>query len=117
MASKIDNLFGASRWILPEQREQYLQLLEDQTLVTMPELEQDELESFHYIIRDSAREDYAITVTWWQPVKDDLGKTRSMWGVIKWIDPQTRRVKLINDAESQWINMDRIIGVSAADPA
>ncbi|EJL22303.1 hypothetical protein PMI05_05087 [Brevibacillus sp. BC25] len=53
------------RFVLPEQRELYLQMKEDEKLISVPDIEQDELESFHYIIRDSAREDYAITVTGW----------------------------------------------------
>ncbi|PSJ93499.1 hypothetical protein C7R93_18445 [Brevibacillus fortis] len=35
---------------------------------------------------DSARADYAITVTWWKQVKGNLGTTCRMWGVVKWID-------------------------------
>jgi hypothetical protein len=62
MASKIKNMWAASRFGLPEQNELYLQHREDAKLVKMPVLEQDELESFHYIIRDSAREDYAIAL-------------------------------------------------------
>ncbi|WP_370647996.1 hypothetical protein [Brevibacillus sp. M2.1A] len=46
MAKKIDNLFGSSRFVLPEQRELYLSMKEDDKLVPMPILEQDELESF-----------------------------------------------------------------------
>lgn len=111
MASKVDNIFGASRWVLPEQRAAYLQLREDEKLVPMPVLEQDELESFHYLIRDSAKEDYAITVTWWKPVKGELGNTCSMWGVVKWIDQHARRIKLVNDEEVQWIPMDYITNV------
>jgi len=91
----------------------YLQLKEDEKLIAQPVLEQDELESFHYLIRDSASEDYAITVTWWKPVKGELGNTCSMWGVVKWIDQHARRIKLVNDEESQWIPMDRIVGVQA----
>ncbi|WP_236841237.1 YolD-like family protein [Brevibacillus formosus] len=49
------------RFVLPEQRELYLQVKEDDKLVTMPIVEQDELESINYIIRE-VREDYAITV-------------------------------------------------------
>lgn len=113
MASKVDNIFGASRWVLPEQRAMYLQLKEDEKLIAQPALEQDELESFHYLIRDSAREDYAITVTWWQPVKGGLGKTCSLWGVVKWIDPNARRIKLVNDEESVWISLDKITAVSS----
>ena len=65
MVSKIDNPLSI-RFVLPEQRALYLQMKEDGKLVTLPTIEQDELDSFYYIIRDSAREDYAITVTWWK---------------------------------------------------
>lgn len=113
MASKVENIFGASRWVLPEQRELYLQMKEDEKLITRPVLEQDELESFQYLIRDSAREDYAVTISWWQSVKGDLGNTCSMWGVVKWIDSQGRRVKLVNDEESRWIPLDYITNVQS----
>ncbi|MGE7271708.1 YolD-like family protein [Brevibacillus panacihumi] len=111
MASKIENLFGSSRWVLPEQRALYLQMKEDEKLILQPTLEQDELESFHYLIRDSAREDYAVTIAWWQPVKGELGRTCSLWGIVKWIDEHGRRIKLVNDEESIWIRMDNIISV------
>lgn len=62
MANKIEYPFS-TRFVLPEQRELYLQLREDEKLVSMPAIEQVELESFHFAIPDSAREDYAITVT------------------------------------------------------
>ncbi|WP_339167125.1 YolD-like family protein [Brevibacillus sp. FSL L8-0520] len=113
MARKVDNLFGASRFVLPEHKELYLQIKEDEKLCPMPILEQDELESIQYIIMDSARCDYAITVTWWESVKDELGKGCSMWGIVKWIDTSARRIKLVNDSNVQWIPMDRIFGVQA----
>lgn len=50
MASKIENPFS-TRFVSSEQRELYLQMKEDEKLVTMPVIEQDELEAFHYIIR------------------------------------------------------------------
>ncbi|MGG4451047.1 hypothetical protein [Brevibacillus porteri] len=56
MATKIENLFSM-RFVLPEQRAMYLQMKEDDKLVAMPNVEQEELESFQYIIRDSARQD------------------------------------------------------------
>lgn len=52
------------RFVLLEQRALYLQMNEDDKLVKMPIVEQDELESLNYIICDSARADYAITVTY-----------------------------------------------------
>lgn len=69
MASKIENMFAASRFVLPEQRELYLHVKEDEKLVTMPFLKNDELESFLYMITDSAWEDYAVIVTWWDERK------------------------------------------------
>lgn len=113
MASKVENIFGASRWVLPEQRALYLQMKEDEKLIPQPVLEQDELESFHYLIRDSAREDYSVTVSWWKQVKGDLGITCTMWGVVKWIDQQGQRIKLVNDEESQWISLNKITAVSS----
>jgi len=100
------------RFVLPQQRELYLQMKEDEKLVPMPALEQDELESFQYLIRDAAREDYAITVSWWQPTKGDLGKICSMWGTLKWIDQNGRRIKLANDEDVQWISLDTITEVN-----
>lgn len=111
MASKIENIFAANRFVLPEQRELYLQFKEDQKLSEQPTLEEDELANFQYLIKDSAREDYAVTVTWWKPVKENLGTFCSMWGVIKWIDPNSRRIKLSNDESIQWIDLDKIISV------
>ncbi|MGO0062619.1 YolD-like family protein [Brevibacillus fluminis] len=111
MAGKIQNLFGASRFVLPEQREAYLQMREEEKLIPMPTLECDELASIDYLIRDSAREDYAVTITWWIPQKSGLGSTGSVWGVIKWIDQNTRRLKLVNDEDVQWIEIGRIINV------
>ncbi|MGG4459292.1 hypothetical protein ABEX29_13360 [Brevibacillus porteri] len=36
-----------------------------------------------------------------------------MWGVVKWIDQNARRIKLVTDEDSQWINMDHITDVKA----
>lgn len=113
MASKIDNIFAASRFVLPEQRALYLQHREDQKLVPQPVIEEDELASFQYLIRDSAREDYAVTVSWWNQVNGEIGSVCSMWGVVRWIDLNARRIKLVNDEEFQWINMDMITEVRA----
>ncbi|KNB69658.1 hypothetical protein ADS79_27790 [Brevibacillus reuszeri] len=63
------------------------------------------------MIRDSAREDYAITVIWWNPVKGELGSTCEMWGVVQWIDQNSRRIKLVNDEDVQWISIDNITEV------
>ncbi|WP_261376191.1 YolD-like family protein [Brevibacillus brevis] len=60
---------------------------------------------------DISRADYAIPVTWWKQVKGKLGTTCTMWGVVKWIDQNGRRIKLVTDEDSQWISMDQITAV------
>lgn len=52
-------------------------------------------------------------VSWWKPTKGELGTTCSMWGVVKWIDQNGRRIKLVNDEESQWIPLERITDVKS----
>lgn len=69
MVRKLDSMFAASRFVLPEQRELYLQLKEDEKLVSMPTIEQDEFESFEYILRDAQQENFAVTITWWRHKK------------------------------------------------
>ncbi|WP_301170997.1 YolD-like family protein [Brevibacillus nitrificans] len=113
LESGLDCSSGSIGKELPEQRERYLQVKEDEKLIKQPVLEQDEMESMQYLIRDSAREDYAITVSWWESVKGDLGNTCSIWGAVKWIDQQGRRIKLVNDEEIKWVSMDRIINVKS----
>jgi len=112
MTSRLENPFSM-RFVLPEQRELYLQMKQDDKLVSMPSLDQDELDSFHYMIRDSAREDYAIAVSWWEPAKQERGNICTIWGVVKWIDQNGRRIKIVNDEESLWIYMDRITNVKS----
>lgn len=113
MAKKIDNLFATMRFVLPEQRELYLSMKEDDKLVPMPILEQDELETFDYLLRNAHQNEKAVSVTWWRHKKNGLGTICAMWGKVPWIDANTRKVKLLTDEDVQWIPMDTIIDVSS----
>ncbi|MGD8188591.1 YolD-like family protein [Brevibacillus ginsengisoli] len=110
MASKIDDPL-ISRFMLPEHVKALLELQEDKKLTLQPVLEDDELQSFQYQIMDAARNDYAITVTWWVAKKENLGLTCTFWGAVKWIDQQARRIKLVNDEDIQLISMDNIVRI------
>ena len=70
-----------------------------------------ERESFYYILRDSGREDYAVTVSWWVSLEGERGNTCTMWGVVKWLDPNSRKIKLVNQTKSTWIDMENIFYV------
>ncbi len=43
--------------------------------------------------------------------KTELGSTCEMWGVVKWIDQNGRRIKLVSDEDVQWVPMDAIVEV------
>ncbi|UED73225.1 YolD-like family protein [Brevibacillus sp. DP1.3A] len=49
----------------------------------------------------------------WKQNKGKLGTICTMWGVVKWIDQNSRRIKLVTDEDSQWISMDHITAVKA----
>ncbi|MDN4094364.1 YolD-like family protein [Brevibacillus agri] len=108
---KRDNLFASMRIILPQQRDIILELQEEKKLVPQPVVEQDELEQFDYAIRDSARNDYAITVNWWKEKKPNLGTLCSFCGVVKYVD--TKKIKIVNVTEVVWIESRFITSVIA----
>lgn len=101
------------KFILPEHATALFELKQDEKLVSKPDLDDKELSSIEYLFRDSARNDYSVEITWWEHYKEGRGKTNSFWGVIKWIDQQARRIKLVNDEDIQWISMDKIVSVVA----
>lgn len=104
-------VLAASQRGIPKPENLCLVKKENEKLVQQPVIEKSDLEAFHYMIRDAGREDYGLTVVWWIPVKGNLGMVCSMWGAVKWIDARELRVKMVNDAESQWIPMNRIVDV------
>lgn len=113
MTTKPAKVSAASRWGLPQPESLCFEKKEDERLVQQPVIEKSDMEAFHYMIRDAGREDYGLSVVWWKPVKGNLGMICSMWGAVKWIDAHERRIKMVNDEESQWILMDRIVDVKS----
>lgn len=110
MSSKIENPFSM-RFVLPEQRELYLQMKEDDKLVAMPVIEQDELETFDYLLRDAQQNEKAVSITWWRHKKNGLGTICTMWGAVPEINENTRKVKLLTVEDVQWIPLDNITDV------
>ncbi|GEB32376.1 hypothetical protein M2298_001439 [Brevibacillus sp. 1238] len=79
--------------------------------MAQPVITKQERESFLYMLRDSGREDYGVTVSWWVSMDGERGNTHSMWGVVKWVDPKARKVQLVNEARSEWIGLEQIVNV------
>lgn len=79
MAKKIDNLFGSSRFVLPEQRAALIEHNEVCTLVERPAIDDDDFGEMCFRVYDSTQYDYAITVKWFLPMKGDLGRLEEAW--------------------------------------
>lgn len=52
-----------------------------------------------------------MTVSWWVSLDGECGNTQSMWGVVKWVDPKARKVQLVNETRSEWIELEQIVNV------
>lgn len=110
MSSKYDNPLGMG-FILPEHRQALHQHKEDKRLIPQPVLEEDELMELNFRIMDSRQYDYAVTVCWWYPVKEVLGEIRQMWGWVQRVDTTYKQLKLVNDEDFLWIDMDKIVQI------
>ncbi|MBO8165096.1 MAG: YolD-like family protein [Brevibacillus sp.] len=111
MARKIDDVFGASRWMLPEHAAALIDYEFEKTLVRQPTIEEDELTEFNRLIYDSVHRDYAVTVQYWVPIRRNLGEIRTVWGWVKKIDATHKQIKVVNDEDVEWIDVNRIVGV------
>jgi len=111
MASKKDNLFESMRFVLPEQKEAYLEHLAELQLIPQPLLEADEIEEIQQTIRDSIHFNQAIRVRWWKRTKGELGVAEEAWGWVQKIDTFQRQIKLVHDEDVHWIKLDTLLRV------
>jgi len=114
--SKKDNLFAASRFVLPEHREMYLEMKREQALVPQPIVAEDELDRFNRILYDSLQRGEPVTVRYWVPVRRDLGEIRSVSGRVKRMDAANWQIKIASDEHVTWIAASRIVAVSRCEP-
>ncbi|ATF13639.1 hypothetical protein A616_17125 [Brevibacillus brevis X23] len=112
MSKKINDLFGSMRMVLPEQRAAILDHESKRGLQEKPYVDDDDFGEMCFRIYDSTQYDYAIDVKWFQPAKGNLGTLESSWGVVKEIDANKRRFKLISDWSSEWIKIENLISVT-----
>ena len=108
---KIDNLFEASRFILPEHKEGYLEWRRRENLIPQPIIEEDEYTEMCFQIQDSIQFDTAVTIHWWSATRVKMGVIESAWGWIDKIDTHSQQLKLKNDEEYWWIQLSKIISV------
>lgn len=112
MAKKIDNLFASMRMILPEHKAAIVAHEATLGLERRPEVDEDDFGEMCFRIYDSTQYDYAINVKWFVPQKGDLGTFEEAWGVVREIDAQRERFKLVSDWDSRWINVRDLVSVT-----
>ncbi|WP_312115135.1 YolD-like family protein [Brevibacillus reuszeri] len=109
MASKKDDIFGSMRFVLPEHRVLYVEHLEDEKLVSLPILEEDEMQEINSMMHESIHSNQAVRVNWWRSTKGELGIVDEASGWVQKIDMINQRVKLMNQEEVHWINMNQLL--------
>lgn len=112
MAKKINDLFGSMRWTMPEQRQGIQQWTEERGLVERPVIDEIDFAENCFRIYDSTQYDYSINVKWFVPLKRQLGKYESAWGIVREIDTNRKQFKLVSDWESHWIKIEDLISVT-----
>ena len=99
------------RFVLPEHTELLVRHDLDKSLVSMPDIAEDELDEFHYKIIDSIQYDYALEIDYFVPVKQDKGTIETVWGWVQKIEHNKKQIKLLNDEDYWWILLNRIVAI------
>nr|WP_239565239.1 YolD-like family protein [Brevibacillus fulvus] len=81
-------------------------------LVQCPSIEEEDFGEMCFRIYDSTQYDYAINVKWFIPIVGNLGMVETAWGIVKEINIEQKRVKLVNDWSSQWIDIENLVHVT-----
>ena len=111
MGSKKDDIFGSMRFVLPEHRALYVEHLEDGKLLPLPILEEDEMQEINNMMHESIHSNQAVKVSWWRSTKGTMGIIDEASGWVQKIDTDNRRIKLMNQEEVHWINMNQLLGM------
>ncbi|UFJ42009.1 YolD-like family protein [Brevibacillus humidisoli] len=104
--SKKENLFAASRFVLPEHREIYLQMKQEQVFYVPPQLDEHQRAELASRLWQAFQEKQEVEVTCY-----DRRGPRQVRGVILHMEQVTRRIKLRTDQGTEWISVDHLLDV------
>lgn len=109
MGKKLEGngLFESSRMMLPEHRQQFVRRQGEADRKTRPALDDQTLEQFALLLLESMEERKEVTVSVFDPVRDDL-----VTGRVVHIDFTLRRIKMKNDNETVSIRFADIVNVA-----
>ena len=107
---KMDDLFDV-RFLLSEHAELLINPEYEKTLVPKPIVDDQDFGEMNFRIYDSTQYDYPITIYYWVSVHGEKGKIESAFGVVKSIDPSSKRIKLVNDWGMKWVDVCNVVKV------
>ncbi|MGC5323983.1 YolD-like family protein [Brevibacillus sp. SYSU BS000544] len=83
------------------------------SLVPCPVLEDNEIAEMHFRIYDSVTYDYALKISYWEPIYGKLGVISTVKGAVKQLDAINKKIKLADkDEDFIWIKLDSITSIS-----
>lgn len=104
--SKKENLFAASRFVLPEHRERYLQLKQEQHRYVPPEWDEEQRAEMSEQLWIAYQEHQQLRLAYY-----DGTIARERRGMIIHVDQGAHRIKLQTDEQTLWIRFSAILGV------
>ncbi|MED4581826.1 YolD-like family protein [Brevibacillus choshinensis] len=107
--SKKDNLFASSRFVLPEHRELYARIKEEERRYVPPQLDQEQLGEMSERVWQAFQTGSGLTVTYY-----DGQQPRRLSAHVVHIDQEKRRIKLRAGTDIHWISFARLLQVELA---
>lgn len=104
MASKKDNLFVSSRFVLPEHRELYARIKEQERRYVPPELDSDQLAELSEQVWQAFQTGTALTLTYY-----DGTQPSRLSGYVVHIDQVQQRIKLRTDTGMHWLSFSALL--------
>lgn len=107
--SKKENLFASSRFVLPEHREWYARIQEEERRYVPPQLDQDQLGELSERVWQAFQMGHALTLTYY-----DGQQPRRLSAHVVHIDQEKRRIKLRAGTDIHWIPFGQLLQVELA---
>lgn len=92
----------------------YITVEQNNNLTPRPTVGEEDFGEMCFRIYDSVQYDYAINVRWFIPSENEsqLGQIVAAWGVVKELSFSEKRLHLVCDWDSNWINIEDLVSVS-----
>ncbi|MFY0544500.1 YolD-like family protein [Brevibacillus sp. H7] len=104
--SKKENLFVASRFVLPEHRETYIRIKAEERRYIPPELDEEQQAALSEEVWRAFQSGSGVAVTYY-----DGQSPKRRVGCVVHVDQASRRIKLKAGEEAVWIPFDRLLHV------